>query len=294
MVNTMTNGAPKHGPGNTDANRVGRVRLSGDDGFSLIELIVAGLISLFVVGGVMTMLVSINDINRDTQQLIDSQQSVRIALDQIQRDVQIAGVGLLWLLPPTPVIIPRADGGIDIRQNQGGLMAGLIADMGSGTDDFTVDDVTGFSPGMQVAVYDAGGSIDFVTIIAVDTNNDRLSHDGASKAYTVADGTAVARILTISYYLQQIDGVWTMVREKDGANTATIAANIVVAGTSILYWDDSLPSVLFNPNTNSLQLRIRTIEVTLEIETVDTMLNSNIRRSSTLTTRITPRAMVLS
>ncbi|MCH7823275.1 MAG: hypothetical protein IH849_00610, partial [Acidobacteria bacterium] len=271
-----------------------RVRLSGDDGFSLIELIVAGLISLFVVGGVMTMLVSINDINRDTQQLIDSQQSVRIALDQIQRDVQIAGVGLLWLLPPTPVIIPRADGGIDIRQNQGGLMAGLIADMGSGTDDFTVDDVTGFSPGMQVAVYDAGGSIDFVTIIAVDTNNDRLSHDGASKAYTVADGTAVARILTISYYLQQIDGVWTMVREKDGANTATIAANIVVAGTSILYWDDSLPSVLFNPNTNSLQLRIRTIEVTLEIETVDTMLNSNIRRSSTLTTRITPRAMVLS
>ncbi len=290
----MPNEAPKHGPGNTDANRVGRIRLSGDDGFSLMELIVAGLISLFVVGGVMTMLVSVNDINRDTQLLIDSQQSVRIAMDQIQRDVQIAGVGLLWLLPPTPVIIPRADGGIDIRQNQGGIMAGLIADMAGINDAFTVDDVTGFSPGMQVAVYDAGGSIDFVTITAVDTANDRLSHDGASKAYTVADGTAVARILTISYYLQQIGGVWTLVREEDGANTVPVAANIVVAGTSILYWDDSLPSVAFNPNTNSLQLRITMIEIILEIETADPMLNTTTRRSTTLTTRITPRAMVLS
>ena len=215
-------------------------------------------------------------------------------MEQIQRDVQIAGVGLLWLLPPTPVIIPRADGGIDIRQNQGGVMAGLTADMASNTDAFTVNDVTGFSPGMQVAVYDAGGSIDFVTITAVDTINERLIHDGASKAFTVADGSAVARILTISYYLQQIGGVWTMVREEDGANTVPIAANVVVAGTSILYWDDSLPSVLFNPNTNSLQLQITMIEITLEIETANTGLNLNARRSSTLTTRITPRAMVLS
>ena len=128
----------------------------------------------------------------------------------------------------------------------------------------------------------------------MDTANDRLSHDGASKAFTVANGTAVARILTISYYLQQIGGVWTMVREEDGANTMPIAANVVVGGTSIVYWDDSLPSVVFTPSTNSLQLRIATIEITLQIETADTMLNSNVRRSAALTMRVTPRAMVLS
>ena len=294
MVNAMTHEIPEHAQENRDADGVGRVRLSDDEGLSLLELLVSSFISMVVVGGVMTMLVSVNDIHRDAQQVIDTQQSARIAMDQIQRDVQIAGVGLLWLLPPTPVIIPRADGGIDIRQNQGGVMAGLIADMGGPNDVFTVNDVTGFSPGMEIAVYDASGSIDFVTVTAVDTLNDRLSHDGASKAYTVAEGSAVARILTISYYLQQIGSVWTMVREEDGANTVPIAANVVVAGTSIVYWDDSLPPIVFNPNTNSLQLRITMIEISLEIETVDTTLNSNIRRSATLTTRITPRAMVLS
>ncbi len=290
----MTHETPEHAQENTDADHVGSVRLSGDFGLSLLELLVASFISMFVVGGVMTMLVSVNDIHRDSQQVIDTQQSARIAMDQIQRDVQIAVVGLLWLLPPTPVIIPRADGGIDIRQNQGGIMAPLAVDMGDVNAPFELSDVSGFIPGMEVAVYDATGSIDFVTITAVDAANDLLFHDGAAKQYKVEDGAAVARILTISYYLQQIGGVWTMVREEDGANTAPIASNIVVAGTNIIYWDDSVPSVPFNPTTNSLQLQITMIEITLEIETADPMLNTTTRRSTTLTTRITPRAMVLS
>ncbi len=272
-----------------------QAQLTADQsGFSLLELLVAGLISLFVVGGVMTMLVEINDIHRDSQQLIDTQQAVRIAMDQLQRDVQIAGVGLLWLLPPTPVIIPRADGGIDIRQNQGGIMAAFVADMAGANDPFSVDDVTGFMPGMQIAVYDAGGAIDFVTVTAVDVGNNRLSHTGASKAYTVAAGTAVARIMTISYFLQNNAGVFTLVRQEDNGAIVPIATNIVTAGTNIIYWDDSLPSVQFNPNTNILQLRIRTIEITLEVETRDNKLNTNQKRSTSLTTRITPRAMVLS
>ena len=265
-----------------------------ESGFSLLELMVAGLISLFVVGGVMTMLVELNDIHRDSQQLIDTQQSARIAMDQLQRDIQIAGVGLLWLLPPTPVIIPRADGGIDIRQNQGGIMAAFVADMTGNNDAFSVDDVTGFMPGMQVAVYDAGGSIDFVTITAVDGGNDRLSHTGASKAYTVANGSAVARILTISYFLQNNAGVFTMVRQEDNNTPAPIANNVVPGGTSIVYWDDSLPSVQFNPTTVPLQLRIQTIEITLWIETQDNKLNTTQKRWTTITTRVTPRAMVLS
>ena len=272
-----------------------RTRLMADEiGTSLLELLVAGLISLLIVGGAMTMLIELNDIHRDTQQLIDTQQAARIAMDQLQRDIQIAGVGLLWLLPPTPVIIPRADGGIDIRQNQGGIMAAFVADMAGNNDAFSVDDVTGFMPGMQIAVYDAGGSIDFVSVTSIDTGNDRISHTGASKAYTVANGTAVARILTVSYFLQNNAGVFTMVRQEDNGAIVPIAGNIVPAGTSIIYWDDSLPTVQFNPTTNLMQLRIRTVEVTLEVETEDVKLNTTQKRSTTLTTRMTPRAMVLS
>ena len=239
------------------------------------------------------MLVELNDIHRDSQQLIDTQQAARIAMDQQQRDIQIAGVGLLWLLPPTPVIIPRVDGGIDVRQNQGGLMAALVADMAGNNDAFSVDEVTGFMLGMQIAVYDAGGSIDFVTITAIDGGNDRISHTGASKAYTVANGTAVARIFTVSYFLQNNAGVFTLVRQEDNDTPVPIATNIAPGGTNILYWDDSLPAVQFNPTTNLLQLRIRTIEITLKVEPQDNKLNTTQKRSTTLTTRMTPRAMVL-
>jgi type II secretory pathway pseudopilin PulG len=268
--------------------------LCEDAGFSLLELLVASLVSLFVVGGVMSMLVSIQDTHRDQQQLIDIQQGARIAMSQLQRDIQIAGVGLTWLLPPTPVIIPRPDGGIDIRQNQGGLMSGFAADMTGNNDPISVLDVTGFQVGMEIAVYDGGGAIDFTTITAIDAATDRISHTGVSKAFTLADGSAVARVLTVSYFLQNSAGTMTLVREQDGALTAPLATNIVAAGTSITYWDDSNPSVVFNPASNADQLRITMVEITLELQTEDPRLNTNIRPTTTLTFRVTPRAVVLS
>ena len=85
-----------------------------------------------------------------------------------------------------------------------------------------------------------------------------------------------------------------MVREEDGANTAPLAANIVVAGTSIIYWNDATPAAIFNPVTNAQQMRIAMIDITLEVETADARLNAAVRPSTTLTVRITPRAMVLS
>jgi len=271
-----------------------RTDLRGEHGFSLLELLVASLVSMFVVGGVLSMLVSVLDNHRDQQQRIDSQQAARIALNQIQRDVQVAGVGLLWLLPPTPVILPRGDGGIDIRQNQGGIMSGFAADMASANSPILVDDVTGFQAGMRIAVYDSGGSIDFATITAINVGLNRISHDGVSKIYTTGAGSAVARVLTVSYYLQNIAGVMTLVREEDGANTAPLASNVVVAGTSIVYWDDSNPSVTFTPATDVQMLGITMVEITLEIQTEDAVLNTNNRRSISLRLRITPRAMVLS
>ena len=68
MVDAMTNQTSMHARQHTNANHFGRPRLADDKGFSLVELIVASLISMFVVGGLMTMLVSVDEINRDSQQ----------------------------------------------------------------------------------------------------------------------------------------------------------------------------------------------------------------------------------
>jgi hypothetical protein len=266
--------------------------LSSEAGFSLLELLIASLVSVLVVGGVLTMLVGLEEVHRDTQELIDAQQMARLSLDQMTRDLQLSGVGLAWLLPPFPLVVPRADGGVDIRHNQGNITGMLVADMGGPGDALIVDSAVGFEAGQTIGVYDAMGSIDLVDVISVDLGANRIVHSGASKAYLVADGTAVARIETISYMIQNVGGVPTLVRQVDNQAAQPIASQIQTL--NIVYWDDSNPAVAFNPVALVDQLRIRTVELTLTIQTENVRLNTVQRRTASLTTRVTPRAIALS
>jgi len=265
---------------------------SSEAGFSLLELLISSLVSVFVVGGVLTMLVSLQDVHRDTQELIDAQQMARLSLEQISRDVQLAGVGLAWLLPPFPLVVPRADGGIDIRHNQGGITAMLAADMGGPNDALMVDSAVGFEAGQQIGVYDAMGAMDLVDIISVDLGANRILHSGATKAYLVADGTAVARVETISYLIQNVGGVPTLMRQEGNMAAQPIASRVQTL--TFTYWDDATPSVVFTPVGAVDQLRIRMVEMDLVIQTENIRLNTLQRRTSSLSTRVTPRAIVLS
>lgn len=258
-------------------------------GYSLIELMVAMLVSTLVVGGVMTMLTSIQEVQRDSQQLIDAQQQARISLEQIQRDLQQAGVGLAWLVAPLPLVVNNGANSIEIRHNQGGISSPLAADQAGTGAVLAVNDVTGFEIGQTAGVYDSTGSFDLVTITAIDAGNNRISHDGTTKAFTVADGTAVAHIETITY---TIDAQNRLMRQLDNDAPQPLAENIV--NFNVTYWDNSDPTVVFNPVTNAQMLRIQTVQVALTIETVDPQLNTVNERQVTLTTRVTPRAIVLS
>ncbi|HEX9699243.1 MAG TPA: prepilin-type N-terminal cleavage/methylation domain-containing protein [Acidobacteriota bacterium] len=258
-------------------------------GFSLIELMVATLVSTLVVGGVMLMLNAIQDVHRDTQEMIDAQQSARISMEQIQRDLQLAGVGLVWLVPPLPLIVPQADGGLQLRHNQSGVTASLSADMANQTDAFTVDDVTGFAVGQTIGIYDATGAMDLLAITGIDSVNDKIMHGGASKAYMVADGTALAWVQTITY---SVDAQDRLTRQVDNEAAQPIAGNVV--GFLVTYWDNATPSVVFVPDTVSLQMMIQTVQVDLTVETENTKLNTSQFRQVTLTTQVTPRAIVLS
>lgn len=266
--------------------------LAGEAGFSLLELLIASLVSVFVVGGALTMLVNLEGVHRDTQELIDAQQTARLALDQMSRDIQMAGVGLAWLLPPFPLMVPRADGGIDIRHNQGNVASMLAADMGGPNDPLIINSAVGFEAGQQIAVYDSMGAIDLIDVVSVDLAANRIVHSGASKSYLVADGTAVARVETISYMIQNIAGVPMLMRQETNMAAQPIGARIQTL--VFTYWDDANPSVAFIPAGTVDQLRIRTVEVDIVFQTENVRLNTLQRRTSSLTTRVTPRAIALS
>lgn len=258
-------------------------------GYSLIELLVAMLVSTLVIGGVMTMLIAIEEAYRDSQQLIDAQQQARISLDQIQRDLQQAGVGLAWLIAPLPLIVPNGTDSFQIRHNQGGVRTTLTADMAGTNDALAVADVTGFAAGQTLGIYDATGAFDLVIITSVNAATNRINHGGVSKAFTVVDTTAVAHVETITY---DVDVQNRLTRQINNDAAQPLAGNVV--SMTVVYWNNASPPAIFVPVSNSEQMLIQTVQVTLVIETADNQLNTNATRQVTLTARVTPRAIVLS
>jgi len=155
-----------------------------------------------------------------------------------------------------------------------------------------VDDAAAFEAGMTVGVYDSTGTIDMVTLTSVDTVANRLVHDGASKAYTVADGTSISRIETIEYELQTVNSTLALQRRVDTDDAQPVGVNLV--SLNVTYLDDTVPPQPFVPVTVADQLRIRAIELELAVETQNVELNTSQRPTVTLTTRVTPRAIQLS
>jgi type IV pilus assembly protein PilW len=262
-----------------------------ESGFSLLEMLVASLISILVVGGVLIMLDGIQQVHRDQQQLMDAQQSARLALEQMNRDIQLGGVGLTGMLSPLPTIIPRLDGGIEIRHNQGGISALLIQDMAGGNGFLAVDDVSGFAVNMVIAIYDSSGSMDMVTITGIDDGSDYIYHDGASRAYTVAAGTSVARVLSVRYWVDTVDVLSSLMRQEDAVQAQPVAH--FVQALNISYYDDNLPPLQFTPLTIADQLRISMVEIQITVEVENTRLTVGDRPSVTLRSRVTPRGMVM-
>jgi prepilin-type N-terminal cleavage/methylation domain-containing protein len=65
-------------------------------GFSLVELLVAVFITLIISGAIYGLIASGETAFRREPELADRQQNIRIAMDMIQRDVELAGQGLPW------------------------------------------------------------------------------------------------------------------------------------------------------------------------------------------------------
>lgn len=269
----------------------GRRANGGEAGFSLLEAIVATMLSLLLIGGVAEMLNSVRDHYVDLQDRIDAQQGARIAMEQIQRDLQVAGVGLSRLQPPFPVVLNRADGGIDLRINRGQATTFLVAPQATSSAPLAVDSTAAFAVGELIAVYDAGGSIDLATITSIDTGNDTISHDGLSKPYDPADGAAVAVVETITYRTVDAgDGTFDLMRDLDG--TPSTMANHVV-GLTFTYFDSQNPPQQFTPATDADRLQIRSVRVQLGMRTAGVRLDTGTQPQFTLTARVTPRSLVL-
>ena len=67
---------------------------SGQSGFSLIELMIAMVVTLVISASIYGLIAQSNTAFKIQPELADRQQNIRVAMDVIQRDLQGAGVNL--------------------------------------------------------------------------------------------------------------------------------------------------------------------------------------------------------
>ena len=100
------------------------MRRNAQSGFSLIELMVAMVVTLFIVGAVVVLLTGGQSSFKHQPERTDRQQNIRVAMDVIMRDIGAAGVGM-------PVFMQTFQRNLN---NVGPAVAGEVA-CGDGAED---------------------------------------------------------------------------------------------------------------------------------------------------------------
>jgi type IV pilus assembly protein PilW len=80
-----------------------------EEGMTLIELVVAILISIVILAAGFTALVTTEKASRANEQTVDTQQNARIAMDLITRDIRGAGMGMIGGIGACPTAVVPAD-----------------------------------------------------------------------------------------------------------------------------------------------------------------------------------------
>lgn len=129
-----------------------------EEGMTLIELMVAMVVSLAVVGAALALLVTSNNAIQVNQQATDTQQNVRLAMDLISQDIKLAGFNMGGTVPGCVVGPLATPAPIVPLDNVPGGAVGAINDVGPDAVSIVVPNMTaGAGGGTPVLSAQASG-----------------------------------------------------------------------------------------------------------------------------------------
>jgi type IV pilus assembly protein PilW len=132
-----------------------------EEGMTLIELMVAMVVSLAVVGAALALLVTSNNAIQVNQQATDTQQNVRLAMDLISQDIKLAGFNMSSAVPGCVVGPLATPAPIVPLDNVPAGVVGAINDVGPDAVNIVVPSMTaGFGGGTPaLSALASGGNI---------------------------------------------------------------------------------------------------------------------------------------
>ncbi len=213
---------------------------------TLIELMIAMLIGLIILGGAISMFITNKRIYRDVTELGELQENGRFVLDLMVRDIRMAGYAgcsnsvasvtdhistnssdLASFTDANAIVgTEGSTDSVTIRYldpiyDQSTVTA-LTADMTSGSSDpVSVNQIDDLATGQQVAISDCNGA-DIFKLTGVDSTNKTLTHTVAlSRAYST--GADIDRFVTHKYYISNdSDGVPSLYWTNENGNTVLV------------------------------------------------------------------------
>jgi prepilin-type N-terminal cleavage/methylation domain-containing protein len=248
-----------------------------EQGFSLIELMVAMTVMLAVTASVFTLMNPAQGSFATQPEVSDMQQRLRVAADSLYKDLVMAGNGayqgsmsgsLMYMFAPvmpfrqgslnddppgtfksdtiTLIYVPPTFAQTSLSTKSPSLNSveiGVNPEPGCPRG----DDLCGFKEGMVVLMYDDSGNFDLFTITNVQDNALHLQHNLDKLSYTeyAANFTKIVQANYFEYYLKtdNVNGLYQlMFYDGSGSPDVPIADNVV--GLKFDYYGDPQPPMI--------------------------------------------------
>jgi hypothetical protein len=236
-----------------------------DDGFSLVEALVATSIMLLVIGAMLAVVRPAQGSAEAQAELIDVQQRARVAADLLFGDLVLAGAGpdrgasagslLASLAPITPcrsvggtIQVPcyEPDALTVVYVPQGAPVGTLLEPLSPGGDALTLtpgaecplsDDRCGFRDGMDVLLFDGTGVHEISRVLEAASWSLRLRRPASPGTTTYPAGSTVVGVVMRGYFL---DRTGDILRRDEGAASSTPVVDNLVS-LEFRYFGDPQP-----------------------------------------------------
>ncbi|PKK83475.1 MAG: hypothetical protein CVT49_08625 [candidate division Zixibacteria bacterium HGW-Zixibacteria-1] len=203
--------------------------LKNIQGFSLLEILIAMFLSAVVLTVIFRLFITQHKNWSIQEQVTDMQQNARAAMDELGRQIRMAGhelpLGLQGIIAyntnPDTIIITYADGGCD---------APTETDMPQATSaiDCNGHDISCFYDGQWAYIFhpDSGGG-EFFEISNVATGSSQIEHNTCPLSKAYARGAIVISLQRIKYFIDNTDSLHpNLMMELPGRSPQIYAENV--------------------------------------------------------------------
>lgn len=249
-------------------------RFRRDDGFSMVELLMAMALSLVIVGGMIGLVHPAGRLTVTQPDAIDMHQRLRAGASALVRDLRMAGAGfdsgpavgsLIGYLPP---IVPRRLGAVGAEASgvahrdtitlmwmpltasqtiTAAPFAGAAMDVAASPGCPSADAACGLAVGMNTTVFDNAGHFDLFSVSGVAGSTLSFRRLGPSSGHAYAPGALTGEVVVRTYYF---DPSTSQLRQYNGDATDTPVIDDV-STFGVEYFGTPEPPTLPMPATGS-------------------------------------------